>query len=47
MREALVFTSVFDDPVAWQRALGADLPDLEFRVAPDIGDRARVRYVLA
>ncbi len=47
MREALVFYSAFDDPVAWQSALGAELPDLEFRGAPDIGDPARVRYVLA
>jgi glyoxylate/hydroxypyruvate reductase len=47
MGEALVFTSAFDDPVAWRRALGAELPDLEFRVAPDVGDPADVRYVLA
>jgi glyoxylate/hydroxypyruvate reductase A len=47
MREALVFYSGFDDPVAWKSALSAELPDLEFRVAPDIGDPACVRYVLA
>jgi glyoxylate/hydroxypyruvate reductase A len=47
MREALVFYSKHDDPVAWQRALGAELPDLEFRVAPGLGDPADVRYVLA
>ena len=33
--------------MAWRRALAAELPDLEFRVAPDIGDPADVRYVLA
>ena len=47
MREALVFYSEHDDPVAWRRALSAELPDLEFRVAPDVGDAADVRYVLA
>ena len=47
MREALVFYSAFDDPVAWKSALSAELPDLEFRVAPDIVDPACVRYVLA
>ena len=46
-REALVFYSEFDDPVAWRRALAAELPDLDFRVAPEIGDPADVRYVLA
>lgn len=47
MREALVFYSEHDDPVAWRRMLCAELPDLDFRVAPDIGDPADVRYVLA
>jgi glyoxylate/hydroxypyruvate reductase len=47
MGEALVFTSAFDDPIAWRRALSAELPGLEFRVAPDIGDPGDVRYVLA
>jgi glyoxylate/hydroxypyruvate reductase A len=47
MREALVFYSAFDDPVAWRSTLGAELPELEFRVAPDVGDPADVRYVLA
>lgn len=46
-REALVFYSAHDDPAAWRRALLAELPDLDFRVAPEIGDSDDVRYVLA
>ncbi len=46
-REAVVFYSAFDDPVAWRQALLAELPDLDFRVAPEIGDPSDVRYVLA
>jgi glyoxylate/hydroxypyruvate reductase A len=44
--DALVFYSQYDDPEAWRRALAAELPDLDFRVAPAIGDPAAVRYVL-
>jgi glyoxylate/hydroxypyruvate reductase A len=47
MREAVVFYSAFDDPVAWRRALLAELPDLDFRVAPEVGEPDDVRYVLA
>jgi glyoxylate/hydroxypyruvate reductase A len=46
-REALVFYSEFDDPQAWGSALRAELPDIDFRVAPQIGNPADVRYVLA
>ena len=46
-KDALVFYSEFDDPEAWRRALMAELPDLDFRVAPACGDRTEVRYVLA
>jgi len=46
-REALLFYSQYDDPSAWRSALKAELPDVEFRVAPDIGDPSDVRYVLA
>jgi glyoxylate/hydroxypyruvate reductase A len=46
-REAVVFYSQLDDPVAWGRALQAELPDIDFRVAPDVGDPKDVRYVLA
>ena len=45
-REALVFYSRFDDPAAWRAALTAELPDLEIRVHPDVGDAAAVRYAL-
>jgi glyoxylate/hydroxypyruvate reductase A len=47
MGEAVVFYSQLDDPVAWGRALTRELPSLDFRVAPDVGDPADVRYVLA
>jgi glyoxylate/hydroxypyruvate reductase A len=46
-KDALVFYSHFDDPEAWRRALAAEMPELDFRVAPDVGDPTEVRYVLA
>lgn len=46
-RDALLFYSRLDDPEAWRRALGAELPDLDVRVHPDHGDPADIRYVLA
>ena len=46
MRDAVVFYSQFDDPVAWRQALQAELPDLGFHVHPDIGDPQAVRYAL-
>ena len=46
MRDAAVFYSQFDDPVAWRRALQAELPDLAFHAHPDIGDPQAVRYAL-
>jgi len=46
MRDALVFSSRLDDPVAWRAALQAELPDLAFYVAPEIEDASAVRYVL-
>lgn len=46
-REALVFYSAHDDAAAWRRALLAELPELDFRLAPEIGDPDDVRYVLA
>lgn len=45
-RDALVFYSPVDDPVAWREALSAELPDLDFRVDPDVGDPADIRYAL-
>lgn len=46
-RDALVFTSPVDDANAWRDALAAELPDLDFRVDPEIGDPADIRYALA
>ncbi|TCK31158.1 glyoxylate/hydroxypyruvate reductase A [Ancylobacter aquaticus] len=45
--EALVFYSDVDNAQAWREALTAELPDLDVRIAPDIGDPAAVRYALA
>ena len=45
-RDALVFYSAVDDAAAWRRALQAELPDLDVRVHPDIGDPADIRYAL-
>ena len=47
MRDALLFYSLHDDPVAWSATLRAEIPDLAFRTYPDIGDPDEVRYVLA
>lgn len=44
---ALVFYSEFDDPMEWGDALKAELPGLDFRVYPDIGNPDEVRTVLA
>jgi glyoxylate/hydroxypyruvate reductase len=44
--DTLLFYSAFDDPVAWQRALQAELPDLAVRIHPDIGDPEKVDYAL-
>ena len=46
MRDALVFYSPVDNHVAWKKALTAELPDLDFRVDPDIGDPTDIRYAL-
>jgi glyoxylate/hydroxypyruvate reductase len=45
-RDTLIFYSAFDDPEAWRRALTAELPDLDVRVHPDIGDPSDVCYAL-
>ena len=37
-RDALIFYSAFDDADAWNRTLTAELPDLEFRTDPAVGD---------
>jgi glyoxylate/hydroxypyruvate reductase A len=45
-RDAVVFYSKLDDPVAWRKALQAELPDLTFYIAPDVDDHAAVRHAL-
>ncbi|PWJ84525.1 glyoxylate/hydroxypyruvate reductase A [Pseudaminobacter salicylatoxidans] len=44
---AVLFYSEFDDPRAWGDALKANLPGLDFRVYPDVGDPDDIRHVLA
>ncbi|SCW78155.1 2-hydroxyacid dehydrogenase [Ancylobacter rudongensis] len=44
--EALVFYSAVDNAQEWRAALTAELPDLDVRIAPDIGDPADIRYAL-
>lgn len=44
--DALVFYSPVDDPVAWRQALTAELPGLDFRVDPEVGDPRDIRYAL-
>ena len=43
---SLMFYSPIDDPGPWREALGAALPDLEFRVWPDDGPLDNVHYTL-
>jgi glyoxylate/hydroxypyruvate reductase A len=45
-RDTLLFYSAFDDPVAWRRALQAELPDLDVRIHPDTGDTEELDYAL-
>ena len=44
---ALLFVTDFDDPQDWVPALKAELPDLDVRVWPEIGDPAEIVYTLA
>lgn len=44
---ALLFYSQFDDPGEWRDVLKSELPSLDFRVYPEIGNPEDVRYVLA
>lgn len=46
-RDALVFYSRVDNAQAWQAALAAELPDLDVRIDPAVGDPADIRYALA
>lgn len=43
---ALAFYSETDDPRPWRDAILAALPDLDFRVAPDLGDPADIDCTL-
>lgn len=43
---ALVFYSAADDPVAWRDVLAAEIPGLDFRVAPDVGNPKDIDYAL-
>lgn len=42
----LLFASSFDDPSPWLAEITRALPDLETRVAPDVGDLSAIRYAL-
>lgn len=44
---AVLFYSEFDDPRTWGEALRANIPGLDFRVYPDIGNPEDIRHVLA
>ena len=44
---ALLFYSEFDDPGEWRDVLKSELPSLDFRVYPEVGNPEDVRYVLA
>jgi glyoxylate/hydroxypyruvate reductase A len=46
MDMALLFYSPVDDPDAWREALSRELPGLDFRVFPDIGDPAEIDVAL-
>lgn len=43
---ALLFYSLDDDPAAWRREILRRLPDLDFRIWPDIGDPADIDVAL-
>lgn len=44
---AVLFFSDFDDPATWGDALRANIPGLDFRVYPDVGNPDDIRHVLA
>jgi glyoxylate/hydroxypyruvate reductase A len=46
MADAMLFYSAVDDAVAWSAMMRAAVPGLDFRVFPDCGDLAEVRYAL-
>jgi glyoxylate/hydroxypyruvate reductase A len=46
MAGALLFSSRLDDPVAWSNALKTEMPGLDVRVSPDLGDPADIETAL-
>ena len=46
MAGALLFSSRLDDAEAWSAALKAEMPDLEVRVSPELGDPADIETAL-
>lgn len=44
--DALVFYSLVDDAAAWRDALQKELPDLDVRVDPDVGDPFEIGFAL-
>ncbi len=44
---ALLFYSEFDEPEEWRAALQAELPGLDVRVYPEVGDPDDIQYILA
>ena len=46
MPGALLFSSRLDDPVAWSAALKAEMPELDVRISPDLGDPADIETAL-
>jgi len=46
MPGALLFSSRLDDPVAWSVALKAEMPELDVRISPDLGNPADIETAL-
>jgi glyoxylate/hydroxypyruvate reductase A len=46
MAGALLFSSRLDDPVAWSAALKAEMPELDIRVSPELGNPADIETAL-
>jgi glyoxylate/hydroxypyruvate reductase A len=45
-KPAILFSSDIDDPAPWKAALATALPDLEFRIWPDVGNVDDIQYAL-
>jgi glyoxylate/hydroxypyruvate reductase len=46
MPGALLFSSRLDDPVAWSAALKAEMPELDVRISPDLGNSGDIETAL-